>query len=122
MTDWSRAASQENRRSNSSEVGAPPPQTSGIVINLRASIADECAISHAKSETKMARYWLHIVCQKSYLDKAGCLFDTPEQALAYARTIERELAADGTYRGCAIRVVDEQDREVALLRIGQTKS
>ncbi len=70
----------------------------------------------------MARYWFHVVCQESYLDKAGCLFDTPEQALAYAMTIERELAADGTYCGCAIRVVDEQDREVALLRIGQTES
>jgi hypothetical protein len=70
----------------------------------------------------MARYWFHIVCQKSYLDEAGCLFDTREQALAYATMIERERAADGTYLGCAIRVVNDQDREVALLRIGQTES
>jgi hypothetical protein len=88
----------------------------------RANHANECAVFQAKSETKMARYWFHIVCQKTYVDKAGCLFDTPEQALAYATTIERELAEDGTYPGCAIRVVDEQDREVALLRIGQTES
>jgi len=70
----------------------------------------------------MARYWFHVVCQDSYLDKTGCLFDTPEQALAYAAMIERELAADGTYDGCMIRVVDEQERQVALLRIGQAES
>jgi hypothetical protein len=70
----------------------------------------------------MARYWFHVVCQGSYLDKAGCLFDTPEQALAYATTIERELEADGAYDGCSIHVVNEQGREVAILRIGQTES
>jgi hypothetical protein len=69
----------------------------------------------------MARCWLHVVCEDSRLDETGRLFDTLEQALAYATTIERELAADGTYNGCTIRVIDEREREGAL-RIGQTES
>ena len=93
------------------------------IINLGASIPPRAPNNLTpKSETKMARCWLHVVCEDSYLDETGCLFDNPEQAIAYATTIERELAADGTYNGCTIRVIDEREREGALFRIGQTES
>lgn len=71
----------------------------------------------------MARYWFHIICQgQPYPDSSGHSFDTPDDALAHAATIARELALDSTYEGCAVRVLDERGGEVGLLRVGKAEA
>ena len=72
----------------------------------------------------MARFRFHIVCSEwSFLDDSGQTFRSDTEAFEHAATITRELAADGSaYHDCAILVVDEDDRELALLPIRKLES
>ena len=72
------------------------------------------------AEDRLPRYWFHAVCEdRTYRDEVGRDFGSPEEAFAHAETIAKELAADGgAYRGYAVRVLDEQGREVAFLPVG----
>jgi len=53
----------------------------------------------------------------AYFDDVGQPFGSPEAAEAHGATIAKELAADATYAGLEVRVVDGRAREVARIPI-----
>ncbi len=73
---------------------------------------------------EVARYRFHVVCREwTFLDNGGQRFRCARHALEHAARIKRELAADGdAYHDCAVQVVDEDDRELAMLAIRAPES
>jgi hypothetical protein len=63
---------------------------------------------------EMSRYFFHVVGgDRKYRDDNGLRFDSSQDAAAHAAKIAAELAQDGDqYRGFAVAVTDEDDREL----------
>jgi hypothetical protein len=67
-----------------------------------------------RSGYEMSRYFFHVVGgDHEYRDDNGLHFDSSQDAAAHAAKIAAELAQDGDrYRGFAVAVTDEDDREL----------
>jgi len=66
-----------------------------------------------------SRFYFHIDNGASYPDKTGSLHSTPDQAVAHAFTIARELAQDDSWHGSSVVVTDARGRLIARARIGR---
>jgi hypothetical protein len=65
------------------------------------------------------RYFFHIVCESEvFEDEIGHRFYCCDDSVAHATRIASELGHDGHhYMDCAVRVLDERQKEVVLVPV-----
>jgi Domain of unknown function (DUF6894) len=65
----------------------------------------------------MQKFFFHLSNGTTIPDTEGEPCHNAEYARAYAMRVARELAQGGGYQGHAIKVVDEQENEIACIPI-----
>ena len=65
------------------------------------------------------QFYFHIDNGTRYADETGSVHSTPDQAVAHALTIARELAQDDSWHGSSVLVTDARGRQIARVRIGR---
>jgi hypothetical protein len=74
-------------------------------------------LAAAESSFPGARYYFHIVNGSVFADETGYYCSTTDEAVAHARIIAKELADDVGWIGFAVLVQDENENEIARIRI-----
>jgi len=64
------------------------------------------------------RYFFH-ACRggSAYHDTRGTWFSTPEEARVHGELIAAELAPDDGWQGAWLRIVDEENQEIARIQV-----
>ena len=86
------------------------------VEHLRSTTRHEPATELSAASTQ---FYFHIDNGTRYADETGSVHSTPDQAVAHALTIARELAQDDSWHGSSVLVTDARGRQIARVRIGR---
>ena len=82
----------------------------------RSGIFDE---SQTEVLAERNRFYFHVDNGSRYPDETGLIFSSPDDAMAHAFVIARELAQDSGWHGFSILVTDDRGQEIRRVRIGR---
>ena len=90
----------------------------GRVSSLSSPRTDVAGESHTQGLVNGGRFYFHIENGKRYPDETGSVFSSPDDAVAHAFVIAKELALDQSWHGSTVLVTDDQAQEIVRVPIG----